>query len=283
MFVTRPDPIRSARRRVRGKPQSQGRELVTTLGPASVEEIPLERLDLEDTTYQYRVTVRPELLVRSIAQCGIQVPLVVRPHPSRPGRFQILCGFQRARAALMCGLSSVPAIIRRISDDSACDLAVVDNEQRRSLSDLDRAQAIVKLKAQGRSLDEVAALFRLSRRQIQNLQALADFPPELRAAVDDISSGISTTHALALMEGMRKHAGGFGLPDWIEFVRQEQCSVADLRRAIREQFLNDRYNRPLVCRTPNRFTIDIGASGRANEAQRGAAIVELERLIEELR
>ena len=272
-------------RRSNGKRHAGGehRTIVKGVPKRSFQEMRLARVDLADHTFQYRVVPRPDLLAKSIAAMGIHVPIIARPHPARPGQHQIICGFQRAMAASMVGLTTVPVMVMDLDDEQASTLAFTENEERRTLSDIDRAQAIVKLKSTGRTTEEVASLLHLSRRHVENIRALLDYPPELRAAIDDLTSGVTATHAIVLMEGKRRYGTAFNIEDWILRVGEKRWSVVRLRRSIREQFQADPSRSSLVHRTTAKFTIDLKAIPKASDSVRTAAIADLERIIEELR
>ena len=141
------------------------------LSDTEVTDVPLAHLDVEDTTFQCRVTLKPELLVDSVKNHGIQVPLVVRKHPRKKDKFQIVCGFRRATAAQQIGYVRVPCVIRDLKDEEAHILSYAENECRKTLGDLDRANGIAKLRATKKTTAQVAAV-PAQRAPVQRLEGL---------------------------------------------------------------------------------------------------------------
>jgi ParB/RepB/Spo0J family partition protein len=201
--------------------------------------IPLDKLNVDDTTFQIRAVTRPEALVESIRSHGVLDPLIARPHPRKKGQLQLVSGFNRAIAAKLAGLDSVPVIVKKMEDAAACIYAFAENQNRQSLDDLDRANAIRKLKESGqaKTTSDVAKLFRLGERQVRNLEALLTYPEELRAAVADKASGVTATHALVMAQAMKRVAEESArhgwIRKWVDCVRSEKLSVVDLKKRLR--------------------------------------------------
>src|SRR5579871_5522578 len=85
---------------------------------------------------------RPELLeelVASIKAGGLMQPLIVRPVPGFPHQFEVVAGERRLKAAQLAGLSTIPAIIRDLSDPEAVAVSLIENIQREELSAGDEA------------------------------------------------------------------------------------------------------------------------------------------------
>jgi len=119
-----------------------------------------------------------ESLAKSMARDGVLQPVVVRPHPSRRGFYEIRAGERRWRAAKLAGLTHLPAMIRTLDDQSALSVTIAENLQRQNLHPLEEAATIQQaferefdpkaLASQlGRSVQYVArraSLTRLSKR-----------------------------------------------------------------------------------------------------------------------
>src|SRR6185295_18640074 len=102
--------------------------------------------------YQPRVDMREESLQEladSIKAQGIVQPIVVRPVGAaamgEPQRYEIVAGERRWRAAQMAGLHEVPAVLRRIDDEHAVALSLIENIQREDLNPLEEALALSRL------------------------------------------------------------------------------------------------------------------------------------------
>ena len=100
---------------------------------------------LEPSPFQPRSRMDPAALddlAQSIRARGILQPLLVRPHPGEPGRFQIIAGERRWRAAGAAGLHEVPILVREMADTDAAAVALVENLQRQDLNQSTRPKAM---------------------------------------------------------------------------------------------------------------------------------------------
>jgi ParB family chromosome partitioning protein len=100
---------------------------------------------IEPSPHQPRTTFREaalEELSRSILASGIIQPLLVRPID---GRYELIAGERRWRAAQLAGLSKVPAIVREVSDELALEMTLVENIQREDLNAIESARAFDRL------------------------------------------------------------------------------------------------------------------------------------------
>ena len=276
-------PPRKRGRPAKVWPAYPGPEL--TLGTDHVRKVPLAAVNLEDETYQIRFSSSPDpSMVDSVRSIGIQVPLIVRPHPERDGEFQLVCGFRRATAARRVGLEKVPALVRDLDDEAAQVVAYTENQIRKTLRDLDRARAMDKLRRSGKTTAEIAALFRLSDRQVQRIEGLLNYPEELKRALDDEHSGITTTSALILAQARRKFGAAFHLSEWIARAAELE-NFRDLKHAIHEKFRQKRQRARFILRNKKKGTIllNMRELASATEEQKEAARQELEALLEELK
>jgi ParB family chromosome partitioning protein len=154
-------------------------------------------------------------LAASIREVGVLQPILVRPLEN--GRYQLVAGERRWRAAKRVGLPTVPALIRTVPDESSLEHALVENLHRQDLNPLEEAAAYQQLvEGFGLTHDEVAARVGRSRAAVSNTLRLFQLPPAIQRMVMD--GAISAGHARALL----------GTPD-----RAFQESLA--RRAVNEQ------------------------------------------------
>lgn len=84
-------------------------------------------------------------LVESVREVGILEPLVVRPHPDRPGAYENVAGHRRHRAASVVGLPTVPCIVRELTDLEVLEVQLVENLHRADLHPLDEADGYARL------------------------------------------------------------------------------------------------------------------------------------------
>jgi len=139
-----------------------------------------------------------EALARSIASQGVIQPLVVRPHPHAPGRFQLVAGERRLRAVQRLGWRDVPVLVRDIPDEALLEAALVENLQREPLTPIEEAGAYRTLLEQYRYTQEaLAARVGKDRSTIANMIRLLALPPLLQEDLDD--GRLSVGHARALL------------------------------------------------------------------------------------
>jgi len=196
--------------------------------------LPIAKLDFDERTFMFRVTLRLAGLQASIAAEGQQIPIVVRPSVGGEA-FQIISGFRRASAMRGLGLDTIAAIVRHDLDDDelAFRAAIIENEQRQTYSDIDRALAIIRYEQAGWSSVEVADLMGLSERQKSNLKRLLTLPDTVQAAIDDPDDHCSATHGLVLGQLARRYAD-LDVEHWVATINRDQLSVTKLRRAIHQ-------------------------------------------------
>jgi len=134
-------------------------------------------------------------LADSIAARGLLQPIVVRP---RGGRYQIVAGERRWRAAQRAGLHEIPVVIKDIPDSSTLELALVENIQREDLNPIEEASSYQRLMRDfGHSQDELGRIVNKSRSHVANLVRLLDLPAAVR---DMVAEGrLSMGHARALV------------------------------------------------------------------------------------
>ncbi|MSP82270.1 MAG: ParB/RepB/Spo0J family partition protein [Alphaproteobacteria bacterium] len=137
-------------------------------------------------------------LAASIAAQGILQPLLVRPAPAGSGRYEIIAGERRWRAAQQARLHEVPVLVREIGDAQVLEMALVENLQRADLSPLEEASGYRRLIDDFRQTqDNVADLVGKSRSHVANTLRLLALPPEVKAWLD--SGTLSAGHARALL------------------------------------------------------------------------------------
>ena len=163
----------------------------------SVSDIAIE--DLSPGQFQprkkmYKSTL--EELAESIKEQGVLQPLVVRRQAS--GRFEIVVGERRWRAAQIAGLSTVPAIVRELDNDESAKIALIENIQREDLNALDQARGLQRLQREfNLSQEALARSVGKSRPSVTNLLRLLNLVPEVQALLED--SKIEMGHARALL------------------------------------------------------------------------------------
>ena len=136
-----------------------------------------------------------EQLALSIRANGIVQPLLVR---RKGGRFELIAGERRWRAAKTVGLQKVPVVVREVADDKLLELALIENVQREDLSPIEEAQAYRRLIEQiGLTQESVAARIGRDRSYVTNYLRLLRLPEDLQQLVQE--GKLSTGHARTLL------------------------------------------------------------------------------------
>jgi ParB family transcriptional regulator, chromosome partitioning protein len=176
---------------------------VNKLPGDELANLPLDLL--QRGKYQPRVDMRQESLQEladSIKAQGIVQPIVVRPvdgaAPGESQRYEIIAGERRWRAAQLAGLATVPAVIRRVADEAAIAMALIENIQRENLNPLEEARALDRLITEfGITHQQAADAVGRSRAAVSNLLRLLELPPEVSAFVE--KRELEMGHARALL------------------------------------------------------------------------------------
>jgi ParB family chromosome partitioning protein len=198
-------------------------------GREATAEVPVDRL--EPNPHQPRLAMDPQSLrslAASIRESGMVQPILVRPHD---GRYQIIAGERRWRAALELGLATVPVTIRSVPEERLLELALVENIQREDLTPLEEAQAYQRLQEELHlTQEQVAQKVGRDRSTIANSIRLLRLPREVRELLG--SGRLDAGHARALLAlerpgdqvGLAWEAARRGLS-----VREVERRVAHLR------------------------------------------------------
>lgn len=122
-------------------------------------------------------------LADSIAQHGVLQPLLVRPQLS--GGYQIVAGERRWRASRMAGLTTVPALIRELTDSEVMQLALIENLQREDLKPLEEAHGYQALMEEFNfTQEEISKTVGKSRPAITNALRLLNLPEDVRSMLE---------------------------------------------------------------------------------------------------
>lgn len=137
-------------------------------------------------------------LVESVREKGILQPLLVRPLPGRPDRFEIIAGERRWRAAQGAKLHEVPVIVRELSDREALEVALVENLQRQDLSPLEEADGYRRLMDEfSHTQEELAKAVGKSRSHVANMIRLLALPDTVKGMLE--KGELTAGHARALL------------------------------------------------------------------------------------
>jgi len=196
------------------KPKGLGLGLEALLGPkvkdspaTAGEDAPtvLKLTQLQPGRFQPRTRMDEGSLyelAESIRSQGIMQPVLVRPLTG--GRYEIIAGERRFRAATLAGLGEVPVLVRDVTDETAAVMALIENIQRENLNPLEEAQGLQRLTQEfGLTHEEAAKAVGRSRSAASNLLRLLNLaePVQQMLMAGDIDMG----HARALLALDKAH------------------------------------------------------------------------------
>jgi ParB family chromosome partitioning protein len=192
----------------------------------SIRNVPLERIDPNPD--QPRLTFDEDSLqelAASITEHGVLQPILVRP--GADGRFQLIAGERRWRSAQIAGLRQIPAIVEDIDDETALEIAIIENLQREDLSPLDEALMYERMTTEhGYSLRKLAQKLGKDKGYIENRLRLADAPSEIKQLVSLRKDTLSHAYELLKVEDPRKRR------KLAEQVARGELSLVKLRERI---------------------------------------------------
>ncbi|MFZ1941675.1 MAG: ParB/RepB/Spo0J family partition protein [Terracidiphilus sp.] len=198
MNVATTDP----KRRALGKgldsllPRAQSNAAVETEG-GRPREIVLELID--NSPFQTRSQMNEDQLAElaaSITANGVVQPILVRPMAN--GRFQLIAGERRLRASKLAGKTTVPAILRQVSDEQAMEITIVENLQRADLNPMEQARAYERLSREFHMTQEqMAQRTGKDRATVSNFLRLLRLPAGVQTRVE--KGELTFGHARALL------------------------------------------------------------------------------------
>jgi len=182
---------------------------------------------LQPGRFQPRARIGQEALAElaeSIKSQGVMQPILARPIGA--GRYEIVAGERRWRAARMAGLTSVPALVREVADRQALAIALIENLQREDLNPLDEATGIKRLTEEfGMTHAEAAEAVGRSRAAITNALRLLELAPPVQELLREGKLDMGHARALLALPALKQ----------IEFAREavaRQLSVRQVEKRV---------------------------------------------------
>ncbi len=208
--MARPDFRSTAARRLSEEREELSPAIISLLAPdekprnVTVRQIPVSRID--PSPEQPRLALDQDglnELAASIRAHGVVQPILVRPLPA--GRYQLVAGERRWRAAQIVNLETMPALVEEIDDATALEIAIVENLQREDLSPLDEAAMYRRMTHDyGYSVRGLAQKLGKDKGYIENRLRLADAPTEIRELVSLRKDTVSHAYELMKVEDPRR-------------------------------------------------------------------------------
>lgn len=193
-----------------------------------LKQLPVELL--QRGRYQPRTHMRKDALnelADSIREQGIIQPILVRELTS--GDYEIIAGERRWRAAQIVGLDTIPALVRKIPDEAAMAIGLIENIQRENLNPVEEAGALQRLIDEfGMTHKRVAEAVGRSRAAVSNLLRLLTLDPQVREMLENGQLDMGHARALLALDGgqqakIAQRVGGKGLS-----VRETEALVSRL-------------------------------------------------------
>ncbi|MCL2419738.1 MAG: ParB/RepB/Spo0J family partition protein [Conexibacteraceae bacterium] len=218
------------------KTKGMGRGLAAILAAAprdeyeELRELPIE-LILANPRQPRRQFDEESLLAlaESIRSRGVIQPVLVRPVAG--GRYELVAGERRWRAAQMAELDTIPAVVRHHDDADSLELAVIENMAREDLNPVEEARACAALVEElGLTREEVGLRVSRSRVAVSNLMRLLDLPDEALALLErrELSEGHGRALLLASDQTMRRNlARQAVMGDWSVRELEARARAAD--------------------------------------------------------
>ena len=164
-------------------------------------------------------------LAASIREHGVLQPILVRPIDDN--RFQLIAGERRWRASKIAGLTTIPALVEEIDDDTALEISIIENLQREDISPLDEAAMYDRMiREHGYSIRRLAEKLGKDKGYLENHLRLADAPDEVRELVSLRKDTLSHAYELMKVQDPKKRRR------LAEQVARNELSLVKLRERI---------------------------------------------------
>ena len=252
-------------------------------------EISLDQLtpgEFQPRTKMHKETL--EELADSIKNQGVLQPLLVREKAS--GRYEIIAGERRWRAAQIAGLKSVPVSIKKVNNNDAAKIALVENLQREDLNAMDQSRGLQRLQMEfNLSQEELAKSIGKSRSAVTNLLRLSKLDKKVQGYLE--SGEIEMGHARALLgvDGATQVALAEEIIKLSLSVREAEKLVS--RKRTTKKSTQKTTKDPNIASLERELSEDLGAGVRiqSNKSGKGKLTIEfkglgqLEGILEKLR
>jgi len=169
------------------------------------QEVLIDSIDANPYQTRRRINETAlEELAESIRASGVVQPVVLRPGPN--GRFQLVAGERRWHASKRAGKTTIPAVIRQISNEQAMEITIIENLQREDLNSIEQARAFERLSREfGLTQKQIAARTGKDRASIANFIRLLKLPEALQDALETGVLSFGHGKVLLALAGFPEH------------------------------------------------------------------------------
>jgi ParB family chromosome partitioning protein len=208
-------------------------------------------------------------LAASIRTHGVLQPVVVR---RSAGRYQLVIGERRFRASKMAGKSTIPAIVREVSDDESLKCALMENLQREDLNPIEEAKGYQSLRDRfGLSVQEIGAFLGRDRSTVANTLRLLNLPAPVIELLEQGKLRAGHARALLAIEGEREQI------EWARRVAEEGMTVREVeqggvRRKGQRRRRGPRPVDPGIQELEERLEVHLGTKVRITPRRKGGVL-----------
>ena len=267
------------------KPQPRlGRGLDALLGsyaPSTADKDELRQIPLDllcRGKYQPRTHMDPqalEELAASIRAQGVVQPIVVRALGS--GDYEIVAGERRWRAAQLAGLETIPAVVRKIPDEAAIAIALIENIQREDLNPIEEASALQRLIDEfGMTHQQVAEAVGRSRAAVTNLLRLLTLRADVREMLEQAQMDMGHARALLALDGGAQSKAAHQVVEKGLSVRETENLVRRLLSKASDQTTAHGSVDPDIRLLQQQLSERLGAKVRIRHSRRGKGRLVIE-------
>jgi ParB family chromosome partitioning protein len=241
----------------------------STSKTGDLRELPIDLL--QPGKYQPRTDMHQESLqdlANSIKAQGVLQPIVVRKIDG--GRYEIIAGERRWRAAQLAELHNVPAVIRDVPDEAAIAMALIENIQRENLNPIEEANALQRLIDEFELTHQQAAdAVGRSRAAVSNLLRLLSLNPDVRLLLENGDLEMGHARALLTLEGERQSKAARDVVARGLSVRETEQLVNHLRDASSTKAKTAKTIDPNIQRLEDELADKLGAKVALQHANNG--------------
>jgi ParB family chromosome partitioning protein len=234
-----------------------------------LKELPVDLL--QPGKYQPRTDMHQESLqdlANSIKAQGMLQPIVVRRIDG--GRYEIIAGERRWRAAQLAELHNIPAVIRDVPDEAAIAMALIENIQRENLNPIEEASALQRLIGEFALTHQQAAdAVGRSRAAVTNLLRLLSLNPDVRLLLENGDLEMGHARALLTLEGERQSKAARDVVARGLSVRETEQLVNRLREDASPQVKTPKTIDPNIQRLQDELGEKLGAKVALQHANNG--------------
>jgi ParB family chromosome partitioning protein len=232
------------------RPLNQPITMPAAQGAGSTQEIPVDSID--PNPYQTRRRINEtalEELAESIRASGVVQPVVLRPIAN--GRYQLVAGERRWHASRRAGKTTIPAVVRQISNEQAMEITIIENLQREDLNPVEQARAFERLSREfGLTQEQIASRTGKDRASISNFVRLLKLPDDVQNALEAGTLSFGHGKVLLALAGFPEH-----LERAAREIIEKQLSVRQteelVARLLNPQAAEQKQEKPAVPVDPN--------------------------------